>query len=136
MTKEPADYSDFIWATPWGRDWISDVVALLPDDVLAEIKLRCLIACDDWSDGFHLSPLATKGRDVVFIPSRLMPQGGGTPFTPEQQQHFKTCLFHEIAHAYLRHIPPDADPDPVARKRKNEAEAEELTDRWMDHCKE
>ncbi|MFZ5562830.1 MAG: hypothetical protein ACOZBW_02175 [Thermodesulfobacteriota bacterium] len=106
--------------------WVERALAYLPDDVFDKIEGKVAITVLN-SDACRLGD-KVKDKDEVIVLSpwifSYIPPGSSE--ADKEWRYFIFAILHEIAHAVLKHFPPDELSPQESKSQEDEADAHAL----------
>jgi hypothetical protein len=107
------------------RALVSKALSRVPRRVADRVFAGCIfvMAKFEWGAGTYIPRELLEGKCVIALSERLMDE--------ESESAIRTIL-HEVAHFYLRHVPPGlAGGSGETCDCRQEREAEAQADRWL-----
>ena len=113
-----------MWAEIALRDY-------LPKVIFHDLKEDLSFFCGSHADGSHIPKSVVGDREIIIISERVLPPSGTRAKDPDGQNFIK-IIFHEVAHAYLKHKSQFFDQLTQEQADQQEVEANELAYKWLD----
>ncbi len=107
------------------RELVSVALSKVPRRVADRVFTGCIfvMAKFEWGAGTYIPRELLEGKCVIALSEKLMDE--------DRESAIRTIL-HEVAHFYLRHVPPGLAAGPgEACDCRQEREAEAQVDRWL-----
>ena len=107
--------------------WVEMALKYLPDDIMEEIDGKIAITVLN-SDACRLAQKICKHEEIIILSPWIFPYKF-TRETDKEARYFIFCILHEVAHAILKHSPPDELS--VQNNQAQETEADTYALKWF-----
>ncbi len=108
------------------RDLVSVALSKVPKSVANKVFKGCIfvMAKFEWGAGTYIPKELLEGKCVIALSEKLM---------DEDQKSAVRTILHEVAHFYLRHMPPGLVPgSDEGCDCRQEQEADAAVDEWLE----
>jgi hypothetical protein len=109
--------------------WVETALKYLPDDIFYKINGKIAITVLN-SDACRLAQKICNQEEIIILSPWIFSYiPAGSRETDKEWRYFIFCILHEVAHAVLKHSPPDELSE---QKNKNqEDEADRYALKWF-----
>lgn len=109
--------------------WVQHAIECLPPAVLDQYKDSLVFISTGESDGCRVARALCESREIIILSERILPRKGMNEADPAVRYSI-FAVFHEVAHAYLKHRSPMFDGITPEKNAAQETEADALALRW------
>jgi len=109
------------------NSWVEMAINYLPDDIFDKINGKVAFTVLK-SDACRLGQKICRHEEIIILSPWIFPY---KPITEvhKDSRYFIFCVLHEIAHAFLKHSPPDELSPKINENQEAEADAYAL--KWF-----